>query len=253
MEKFDYHFIVRNSQDVAINLAAIYNGVAYVQFDKTQLKNIFKTSQQDVAKNNYLQYFSQVVKDLNTYHSEQLDESIDYLNQRWQEFREHYYNIIEQVFNIQLDSNIVNNLYCKLQFLPINEICVEDGSIYLNCNQSNDQMFIKFIIMLTKLILLHSWSIYNNWKINSDFDTDNKIFIFADIAIDAIFNNSDLKQICESPSYKYFYNLNYQNSNMMKQFRQMYKNMEVNKFLDEVYLFVYNNYQSLIQFRHYLY
>lgn len=253
MEKFDYNFRMRNSNEVAVNLAAIYNEVAYAQFDKTKLNDIFKTSKQDTLKPNYIKYFEQIVNDLNNNHNTELNQIINYLNQRWQDFKHKYYEIVKRVFDIQFNNEIVNNLYCELQFLPINEISVSDGAIYLNCNQSNEQIFTKFIIMLTKLILLHSWNNYNNWKFNTDFDISNKIFMFADIAVDAIFHNTELNQVCDNPSYKYFYNLNYQNVNMMKQFREMYKNMDVNKFLDEVYLFVYNNYQSLIQFKHYLY
>ena len=253
MDIFDYHFKIRNSYDVAINLAAIYKDVEYKQFDKTQLNNIFKTSHNDVLKNNYLQFFSQVVKGLNDNNIQQLNETLTYLNQRWQGYKKIYYDIIKQVFDIQFNEDVVNNLYCELQFLPINEICVEDGAIYLNCNQTNEQMFVSFIIMLTKLILLKSWKDYNKWEFNTKFDVDNKIFMFADIAVDAIFHNSELHKVCDRPSYMYFYNINYQNVNMMEGFRQMYKNMDVNKFLDELYLFVYNNYQSLIQFKRYLY
>ena len=253
MEKFDYNFRIRNSQDVAVNLAAIYNEVAYTQFDKTKLNDIFKTSKQDTLKPNYIKHFEQIVNDLNNNRYTELNQTINYLNQRWREFRDKYYEIIKQVFDIQFNNDIVNNLYCELQFLPIDEISVKDGILYLNCNQSNEQMFVKFIVMLTKLILLQSWNKYNNWNFNTNFDVGNKIFMFADIAVDAIFHNSELNQICKKPSYKYFYNLNYQNINMMQYFRQLYKNMEINKFLDEIYLFIYKNYSSLIQFNHYLY
>lgn len=253
MEKFNYYFRLRNNKDVAVNLAAIYNNLAYTQFDKTQLKNIFKTDKQDVLKENYIKYFSDIVRDLNDQHYVELGQSLDYLNQRWQSYKQNYYDIIKRIFSIQYNEDVINNLYCELQFLPINEISVEDGAIYINCNQSNEQMFEKFIVMLTKLILLQNWYNYNNWKFNTNFDVDNKIFMFADIAVDAIFANSELKQICDKPSYKYFYNLNYQNVNIMDRFRQMYNSMEINEFLDEVYLFIYNNYHSLIQFKHYLY
>lgn len=253
MEKFDYIFKIRNSCDVAINIASIYNNVAYTQFDKTKLNAIFKTDKQDMQKNNYIKYLTQIVNDVNITHHTELGDSVSYLNQRWQEYKHIYIEIIQQIFNIQFNNDVVNNLYCELQYLPINEMSVSDGVIYLNCNQSNEQMFVKFITMLTKLILLQSWNKYNSWKFNVDFDTDNKIFMFADIAVDALFYNTDLNKICDKPSYKYFYNLNYKNINITKQFREMYKNMEINKFLDEVYLFVYNNYQTLKQFKHYLY
>ena len=253
MEKFDYHFRIRNNYDVALNLASIYKDVAYSQFDKTQLDNIFKTSRQDISKNNYVQHFSNIIKDLNDKCNKELSQTIDYLNQRWQNYKQRYYEIVGQIFNIEFNFDVVNNLYCELQYLPINEISVKDGAIYLSCNQSNEQIFVKFIIKLTQLILLQTWNNYNRWKFNTDFDSQNKIFMFADIAVDAIFHNSELNQVCDNPSYKYFYNINYQNVNMMKQFREMYKSMEINKFLDEVYLFVYNNYSSLSQFKHYLY
>lgn len=253
MEKFDYHFKIRNSRDISINLASIYADIAYKQFDKGQLKNIFNTSQQDMFRNNYLEYFNQVVKELNDNNINELNGNLSYLNQRWVSFKENYYDIIKNIFGIEFDSDIVNNLYCELQFLPINEINLRDGAIYLDCNQTNEEMFAKFIIMLTKIILLYFWSGDNKWKFNTNFNAENKIFMFADIAVDAIFYNSELKRICDNPSYKYFYNLNYQNVNMMQYFRQLYKNMEINKFLDEIYLFIYKNYSSLIQFNHYLY
>lgn len=253
MEEFDYHFKVRSIKDEALNLSAIYKGVAYSKFDKSELAEIYNISNRDVNDINFLQTITNAVADIHNREKDNMDTLCRQLQLKWSTYRKQYLKIISKEFGIVFNKNVINHIYCYLQQLPINEVDLKDNTIYLNCNQSLDEMFTNFIVMLTKIMLLYKWNSFNHWEYNTDFDVKNKIFMFVDIAVDAVFANSELCEISSRPSYRYFYNLNVENQNVMDKFRGLYTQMTLENFFTEVYMFVYINYQTLQQFKHYLY
>ena len=71
----------------------------------------------------------------------------------------------------------------------------------------------------------------NDCKLDIDFDCKTKIWLFAEIAIDAIFNGSELSQISTKPAYEYFYGTEVNNMNFIDHFRILYKNCTIDEFL----------------------
>lgn len=253
IEEFDYHFKARSIKDEALNLSAIYKDVAYSKFDKSELTEIYDISNQDVDDVNFSQTVTNAVADIHNREKQKMDILCRQLQFKWDAYRRQYLKIISKELGIAFSKNAINHIYCYLQHLPINEVDLKDNTIYLNCNQSLDEMFECFIIMLTKIMLLYKWNSFNHWEYNTDFDVKNKIFMFVDMAIDAVFANSELCKICPNPSYKYFYNLNVENQNVMQKFREAYTKMTLENFFTEVYMFVYINYPTLRQFKRFLY
>ena len=107
--------------------------------------------------------------------------------------------------------------------------------------------------MLTKAILIDKCNDFNVWKAKYDFDAHNKVWLFADIAVDIVFDSTDLREICSKPSYKYFYSLKINGVNIMDEFRKLYKIISLEDFFISVYMFVHKNYQILSKFKNYLY
>lgn len=253
INEFDYCFKPREDNDVVLNLNAIYKNLGYSKIDKNNISQIFNL---DISKLSGDEYIANLREKVKTYNARNYDVVLsicEQLQSKWEEYKESYFKILNKVFDIEIDSDIKTYTYCYLQPLPINEISFQDNVIYLDYNKSVDELFKTFIIMLTKLILLNRWNDVNHWNFNTEFDVKNRIWMFAEIAIDAVFANSDLALISDKPTYKYFYNLQDNGCNVMDLFRQEYKKLSLDEFFTSVYMFVYEKYNTLLQFKNYLY
>ena len=62
---------------------------------------------------------------------------------------------------------------------------------------------------------------------------EDLVWSFSEIAIDAIFKETDLKQYCVSqfPAHKHLYEINYNNQNMMEYFRILYRKNSITEFM----------------------
>lgn len=253
MNKIDYHFKVRNAKDVALNLGVIYRNLGYSKINKAEITKIYNICEQDIVNDYCLNDVVCRVENAHFQQKDRLDNMCKQLKCKWVDYQAKYFKILSEVFDIELNNAEINHIYCYLHLLPINEVDLLDNIIYLNANQSIDEVFKSFIIMLTKALLLRRWNSVNDWDFNTEFDYKNKIWMFAELAIDPIFACSELSDITNKPSYKYFYDINIEGENIMQKFRDMYNRLPLDEFFTEVYMFVHNNYQTLLQFKNYLY
>lgn len=253
INEIDYYFKVREDKDVALNMGVIYKDLGYSKINKDNISKIYNITSSDIDSEYYLNNILSKVQSLNKKERERLSNICEQLKIKWEAYKAEYFSIISDIFCIDINGGAINHTYCYLHLLPINEINLKDHIIYLDANNSVDEIFKNFIIMLTKALLLYRWNDVNNWDFNTEFDVKNKIWMFADIAVDAVFNNSGLVNICREPSYKYFYNIKVDNKNIMQEFRDLFKNADLDEFFTEVYIFIHNNYQTLSQFKNYLY
>lgn len=252
VENFNYHFKKRDPKDVALTLGVIYNDLGYSKIDKAKISKLYNVTY-DAHDKNYINKFINAVETLDTKKQNHINLLCEQLNKQWQDYKNEYLDIINRVLDIKIDNQIVNHTYCYLHSLPINEISLNDNIIYLDYNKSVEEVFTNFIIMLTKLLLITRWNYVNNWNFNKEFDVKNRVWMFAEIAIDAIFCNSDLNNVCKNVSYKYLYSLNIKGINVMEYFRKLYKTKPLDDFFTEVYLFVHENHKALLHFKNYLY
>ena len=174
------------------------------------------------------------------------------LDAKWSAYREEYLHCLKEL-KILFKENSVYMMSCYLGLLPNNEIDFSDNTIYLNITQTEDEIFKTFIIMLTKIIILDFWKNSNNWGWDYSYKTENKIWLFVEIAIDAIFANTTLSKISNKASYKYFYNVKINGVCFMDKFRELYNKVPLIDFLNSVFIFVTENYLHLIKFKDYLY
>lgn len=253
IENFEYHFKVRNVKEVALTLTSIYKDVAYSRFDKRKLQNLTNLQFKQVNDKNYVQQFEDIARKIEQDNFIKLEQLCKQMQEMWRNYRNKYIDIICKMLGFEINNEATNHLYCDLHMLPINEIDLNDCAIYLDANKGAEEIFKKFIVMLTKLAILNRFKYTNKWEFNSDFDAKNKVFMFVDVAADAVFKNSELSKICDKPSYQYFYNLQIDDENVMDKFNNLYKNISLDEFFDEVYIFIHRNYQKFLDFKHFLY
>ena len=249
MNKFDYCFKISDEREVALKLLGIYKDLAYKGIDKN------KVFQEYVIIDNSA-HLNDVAEDIKIIHKQnegKMQIICEKLNEKWQNYKDEYIEVLSKNLGIKFDMSKTKHTYCYLHLLPIDEINMKDNIICLNCNKSIEEHFKTFIIMLTKAILLDRSDYINKFKFDDAYDYKNKIWMFAEIALDAIFKNSDLIKICENPSYKYLYSLKIDGVNVMEQFRVLYTKISLDDFFTSIYMFVHKNYQVLLKFKNYLY
>ena len=180
-----------------------------------------------------------------------LESVCNQLNHKWAEYKEGYLKCLEKLFGFKCN-NLINGAICYLNIFSINEIDFSDNTIFLNANMSVDKVFKNFIIMFTKLIVLNWWKSFNDWNWDYTYKAENKIWMFIEIAIDAIFSKTDLAKISTAPTYKYFYSITINGISFMYKFRELYSKICLKDFLNMVFMFVVENYNTLIKFKNYL-
>lgn len=246
IDKVKCNFNIRQLSETEQDIRNIFNNTTLVGVNK---ENILKYLRAESVVNNTDEII-QLIK--RNYNKEQniIEIKCKLLNERW----EHYGNQIFDDLNSQLD--LIDKPFdyiCKLHLLPLNIIDYENNTIYLNCNDDVDELFKTSVIMLSKIILLQKYIQLQRYKFNTTFTNQNKVWMFVEIAVDALFANSGLYELYGCPSYKYFYNLQINNVNIMEQFRKLYKYIPLNDFLDKVYKFVRENYETISKFKNFLY
>lgn len=248
MDKIDYLFKVRDDVSTSLIVDAIYKGMGYKGIDIDKIIEIYDLKGCSTIKEVENKIHQQTLND-----KEKIDNLLNKLNTMWNSVKTRFFDCLSESLEIKINKNTLFNSYCYLQALPINELDRNGNIIYLDYNRPIDEVFKNFIVLVAKSILLDKWDNLNGDIFSHSYESQNKIWLFADIAIDAIFAETHLSKLCSYPSYRYFYNLSINNVLFMFQFRKMYKKMEIDEFLNQVYLFVYQNYTTLSKLRNYLY
>ena len=251
IDRIDYKFGIRDCESVAINIEAIFKGVGYLGVDKKEIESIYAISE-DMDKSRITDIKS-AVGESTLRDSEKINKAIEALSQMWNEVKDRFLSCVVRGLDLKLNESKVFNSYCYLHALPINELDRSSNIIYLDYNRPIDELFKNFIVLVAKAILLDKWDNLNGDVFSHSYQAQNRLWLFADIAIDAIFACTDLCKLCDKPSYRFFYNLKINNVLFMFNFRKLYKKVEVDEFLNQVYLFVYYNQQSLNEFKNCLY
>ena len=140
MNEFDYHFKVRTVRDVTLNLGVIYKNLGYIKIDKNKISKLFGLTEQDIEGDDYLHKIMSKVEMIYEKTHEQTTNICKQLQQKWEEYRDKYFIILKNIFDIDINRDIKMHTYCYLQMLPINEVDLKDNVIYLDCNKDIDDI-----------------------------------------------------------------------------------------------------------------
>ncbi len=253
MKKLNYFFKIRDVQSTAFHIGVIYNNLGYVTTDKSNILKAFGLTNDQLKDNKY--YLRDIREAVERVYNDKLldmnDKCAD-LQERWNNIKEYFMSIVSQVLDIQFDAT-THNTMCYLNLLPINEVVPENSTLYLDYNETNDELFANFIVLLVKNLIINRWRQNDNLVFSSSYEAETRTWLFVEIAIDAIFYNSELSEFCSEPSYKYFYSLKVNNINFINEFRKLFPKVHIIDFLNEVYVFVHEHFDDLIKFKNYLY
>lgn len=251
--EFNYYFTIRDAHETGLQIGVICKDLGYNDIDKNKVLQTFGISNEETDSQYYVKNITRAVETTNAKALDRMRDMCNQLQEKWDSYREEFLQYLSLGLDITFNKGERYNTYCQLQLLPINEIDTTNNIIYLDCNKSVDEAFKTFIIMVTKAMLLDRWRYINKGEFSYEFDRHNKIWLFAEIAVDAIFANTSLSKVCENPSYKYFYNIIINNTCFMQEFRKLYTKVSLEDFFTSVYMFVHENYDTISKFKNYLY
>ena len=253
IDSINYIFGTRDSESVALNISAIYRNLGYKGIDKSKICEIYNINNLNYNNMENTIVIKNAVQDKILKDKDKIEHAIKVLEEMWNSVKKGFFSCVGDGLDIRVNSTRTFNTYCYLQALPINELDRDNNVIYLDYNRPIDELFKNFIVLVAKSILLDKWDDMNGDIFSHSYQSQNKIWLFADIAVDAVFASTDLCKLCDKPSYRYFYNSKINDIPFMYQFRQLYKMVTIEEFLNQVYLFVYHNHTELIKFKNYLY
>lgn len=247
--KVEFRFVARNYNDVALQLIGIFKNIAYTELDKNKIAQLCNL---EIGKELHQNEIIKSIEETNQAQGVKIDTIIAELELFWNENKHGLLSCIYELLDINIPSSECYDICCQLHMLPFNEIDYDNKSIHLNYNQDINLVIKDFVIMLVKSLLLFKLETLIG-RGNFSYNPKNRIWMVIEIAIDALFVNSELIKWSERPSYSYFYNLIINNVNVMEKFRKLYKLIKIEDFLANIYAFVRDNYDVLIKFKNYLY
>ena len=139
-------------------------------------------------------------------------------------------NEFEKIFGEKLDEQII----CE-GYITINPICprfYDNWSFHVYCDSSPLKALVTTIHELTHFLWFDKWKkVFPNYQRN-DFEKPSIVWLFSEIAIDAIFYHSIFKEFSgDKPAYDYFYDVKIEGTNMIQLFRKLYENNTLENFM----------------------
>ncbi|MBP1561711.1 MAG: hypothetical protein J6C96_10805 [Oscillospiraceae bacterium] len=154
-----------------------------------------------------------------------MDEKLKTIDILWNLKKQKINQILCNIFECQQSKSLIK------AFLSINCVCpydFEKKQIYINYRKSGNEMLEICIHELIHYYWFDKW-----YKLFQDKYNESVVWTFSEIAIDAIFFETKLKQYCvsEYPAHKHFYEFNFEGQNMMEYFRRLYRCNSISEFM----------------------
>lgn len=150
---------------------------------------------------------------------------IEKMNCLWQKNRGEINRTLRSIFECALESQQLRAL------MSVNCVCPYDfknNRIYINYRKSSEEMLETCVHELIHYYWFHKWN-----ALFKDQYSSSVVWIFSEIAIDALFFETPLKKYCVSqhPAHDHFYKESYKGQNLMEYFRKLYRDHSMADFM----------------------
>ena len=154
-----------------------------------------------------------------------IDEKIKIIAALWDTNSEKINKIFCNVFESPQNTSVIE------AFISVNCVCpydFEKKRIYINYRKSGEEMLEACVHELIHYYWFDKW-----YKLFSKKYEQSIVWSFSEIAVDALFFETELKQYCvrEYPAHKHFYEIDYNGQNMMEYFRNLYRDNSIVEFM----------------------
>lgn len=250
INKLKYNFGIREEKSTAMHIAVILNNLDYKSSNLRSVGEVYGVDK-NLPDIQYVEYLEEKIRLKNSANINQLESSIEFIKKEMEEIYSQFLSDMGDALEIDFQDD--KQTYCYLHFVPMNEINYQTGAIYLQYLNDTKEMVRNFLIMITKYYILTKFRDLQPLNISLEYESGNKMCMFVELCIDAVVSNSNLKNYIPNPAYKYFYSLKIGNVNVLDSFRKLYKQITLNDFFGQVYIFVRDNYFIIQEFKNYLY
>lgn len=143
----------------------------------------------------------------------------------WQENRNEINRTLRSIFECTLESQQLR------AFMSVNCVCpydFENKRIYINYRKSSEEMLETCVHELIHYYWFHKWN-----ALFKDQYSSSLVWIFSEIAIDALFFETPLRKYCVSqhPAHDHLYEESYKGQNLMEYFRKLYRDHSMADFM----------------------
>ena len=150
---------------------------------------------------------------------------VEKMNYLWQENLNEINHTLRSIFECTLKSQQLR------AFMSVNCVCpydFENKRIYINYRKSSEEILETCVHELIHYYWFHKWNALFNDQYPSSL-----VWIFSEIAIDALFFETPLKKYCVSqhPAHNHFYEESYEGQNLMEYFRELYREHSIADFM----------------------
>lgn len=154
-----------------------------------------------------------------------MNEKLAAVSEKWECVKEDVLNILRDVFGVECSDELRVSL-------SVNYVCpydFENKRIFINYRKTTDEMIETCIHELIHYYWFKKWDILFE---NSSFD-EHLAWKFSEIAIDAIFKETELKKYCikEKPAHEHFYDMEIENESMIEHFRTLFSCNSIDGFM----------------------
>lgn len=251
ISKLKFHVALRDEQSTALQILTILRDMAYKSGDLKAVAEIYKIDTTLINDKKVLNYVTQQVQNKNQSTAFYLERKITELQQEIDKIQPTYLEDIRKALDIEFDDE--REAFCYLQFIPMNEINLKYQNIMLECKDSVREMLRDLLILETKIYIIKRFMQIIPVHYHYEYEGANRMWMFAEFCVDAVVSNSNLNKYIPNPAYKFFYSLKIDGVNVLDAFRQLFPKISLAQFLVQVYSFVRDNYNTIAEFKNYLF
>lgn len=166
-----------------------------------------------------------IVQNEQNNNAEAIAGKIEKMNCLWQENHDEISRTLRSIFECTLESQQLRAL------MSVNCVCpydFENNQIYINYRKSSEEMLETCVHELIHYYWFHKWN-----ALFKDQYSSSLVWIFSEIAIDALFFETPLKKYCVSqhPAHDHLYEESYKGQNLMEYFRKLYRDHSMADFM----------------------
>lgn len=166
-----------------------------------------------------------IVQNEQNNNAEAIAGKIEKMNCLWQENHDEISRTLRSIFECTLESQQLRAL------MSVNCVCpydFENNQTYINYRKSSEEMLETCVHELIHYYWFHKWN-----ALFKDQYSSSLVWIFSEIAIDALFFETPLKKYCVSqhPAHDHLYEESYKGQNLMEYFRKLYRDHSMADFM----------------------
>lgn len=251
ISKLKFNVDMRDEQSTAMQISTILKDLAYKSSNLNSVAEIYKIDKSMLDTKGSLEYITQQVRNKNQSTAYYLERKINELKQEINKIQDTYLEDVGKVLDLDFEDE--REAFCYLQFIPMNEINFQYQNINLECKDSARDMLRELLILETKIYIIRRFKQIIPAHYYFDYEGSNRMWMFAEFCVDAVVSNSNLNKYIPNPAYKFFYSLKIDGVNVLEAFRQLFPKISLAQFLVQVFSFVRDNYNTIAEFKNYLY